>query len=250
METPPHPQLPPSQLGVLREGWRMLRRHPLLSLGLLALAVLLGQLGPVLELAARTGGSPGAQLLFAFVSLLPLEIYALPLFLARLDAELIGDPANPREGWRPGFESRWLRVFGAKLLVVSMGAVGCVLILPGLLTFLFFGWAPLRVLLRGERLVDALRWSGRAMLRCWPRIVQAVLAIALVWLAGQLLMRGVLAGMLPRSGDEIPDAATRLRHPAFWIAGGLAGLVHLWSSAAFLALYQRLERLAQSSEIR
>lgn len=252
METPPSaPASPPaSQLGALREGTALLFRHPAHSLGLLVLAVLLGQLGPALELLAKTGNSLWAQFLFARVALLPLELYALPRWLSRLDAEAADDPSNPREGWLPGFETRWLRASLAYLLLFALGGLGCLLILPGLLLFFFFGWAPIRMLLRGDPPSEALRWSGRTMLRFWPRIVQAALAVMAVGLLGVLLSVQTITAMLPAGTPENADALLRLRHPAFWLAGSLAGLVSLWSGAAFLALYHRLEKLVQSSESR
>ncbi|HJU84260.1 MAG TPA: hypothetical protein VJ600_08615 [Holophagaceae bacterium] len=230
------------------EGTRLLVRHPGITFGLLLFAVLLGQLGPALELLAGAPNTVPAQLVFGFAALLPLEIYALPRWLARLDAETVDAPANPRSGWQPGFDQRWLRAFGAKMLVLLLGAMGCVLILPTLLVFTFFGWAPLRMLLRGDRLGEAMRWSGRAMVRVWPRMVQAALAILIVWMLGQLLLRWEVGVAFPSALEEAPEAMVRLRHPAFWIAGAIAGIFHLWTSAAFLALYQRLERLVQSSE--
>lgn len=250
METPVRNPVPPSQLGALAEGLALLRKHPWTALGLVLLAVLLGQLGPALELLAGATDNRAAQVVLGFAALLPLELYALPRWLAHLDAEGVDDPSNPASGWRPDFERRWLPAFAAKMLVLVLGALGCGLILPGLVIFTFFGWAPTRMLLRGDRLGAALRWSGRAMLRTWPRIVQAALLILAIWMLGQLLIGLALGPVLPQDPQAIPDALLRLRHPAFWIAGAINGLLYLWISAAFLALYHRLERLVQTSASR
>ena len=88
------------------------------------------------------------------------------------------------------------------------------------------------------------------MARFWPRILQTVLAILAVWLLAQLLMQFEVSRLLPEALNDPPPAAVRLRHPAFWLAGLIAGSFHLWSSAALLALYLRLEKLVQSSEIK
>jgi hypothetical protein len=231
---------PPSQLAALPEGAALLLRRPLLALGLVAMAMVLGQLGPALELAARSGGGQASQALFSFVALLPLEIYALPRWSASLDAELAQDPANPKEEWTLRFEARWLKAFGAKLLVLPF----CLPI------FAMFGWAPLRVLLRGDSLMEALRWSGRAMLRFWPRVVQAALAIFIVLLLGAMAILAATTAWIPAAAQTDLTALTRLRHPAFWMASACSGLFSLWATAAVLCLYHRLERLVQSSESR
>ncbi len=88
------------------------------------------------------------------------------------------------------------------------------------------------------------------MLRTWPRMVQAALVIFAVWMLAQLLIGLALSPLLPQDPEATLDALLRLRHPAFWIANAVNGLFYLWTSAAFLALYHRLERLVQTSASR
>ena len=80
MRTPP-----PSHLGALLEGLRLLKRHPWLALALAFLAMLLAQLGPALELAAGVGPNLILQAIFGFAGLLPLEMYFIPRLQAQLD---------------------------------------------------------------------------------------------------------------------------------------------------------------------
>ena len=224
----------------------MLRRHPLPFLGLAVLAMALAQLGPALELAARVGPSLLIQPIFGFAGLLPLEMYFIPRMQARLDAELRDAPGNPAGSWREVFEGRWLRAFLLRLgLSVAIGLGLLCFLIPGILVLTLFGWAPLRVLLRGDAPVPALRWSQTAMARQWPRIVQAVLAMLLVALVYQIAAGWALDRLLPAVDPEVgPGALLRLKHPAFWIFNLLGGALNLWLSCSLLALYHRLETAA------
>ncbi len=246
MRTPP-----PSHLGALSEGLRLLRRHPWLTLGLATLAMLLAQLGPALELAAGVGPSLALQAIFGFAGLLPLEMYFIPRLQARLDAETRGDAANPAETWQEAFEGRWLRTFLARLGISVAIGVGLVMFLiPGILILALFGWAPMRMLLRGDGLLVALKWSQSAMVRHWPRIVQAVLAMALVALTYQMGASWALDRLLPPLDPDLgPGALLRLRHPALWGFNLLGGTLNLWLSCALLALYQRLEASVRPPEV-
>lgn len=236
--------VPPSHLGCLREGISLLRRHPALTLGLALLSMLLGQLGPALELAAKASSNQLAQVFFGFMGILPMQMYFLPRFQARLDAEVLNSPQNRLEVWTSTFDTRWLLAFGIWLLFV----LGMLLILPGIVLLAFFGWAPLRVLLRGDSLMDAFRWSQAAMMRNWPRVVQVVLAMVMVFLAYLMVSTYALAHVLPSLNPDLgPDAWLRLRHPAFWILGFTSGLLNLWLTTSLLALYHRLEAMAQAS---
>lgn len=221
----------------------MLRRHPLPFLGLAVLAMALAQLGPALELAARVGPSLLIQPIFGFAGLLPLEMYFIPRMQARLDAELRDAPGNPAGSWREVFEGRWLRAFLLRLgLSVAIGLGLLCFLIPGILVLTLFGWAPLRVLLRGDTATAALRWSQAAMARQWPRIVQAVLAMLLVALVYQIAAGWALDRLLPAVDPEVgPGALLRLKHPAFWIFNLLGGALNLWLSCSLLALYHRLE---------
>lgn len=248
-----------SHLGALPEGLRLLRRHPALSVGLALLAMGLAQLGPALELAAATGPTQLLQPIFGFVSLLPFEMFFLPRLQAQLDAEGLDHPGNPAAGWREAFDARWLRSFLVRLgISLAIGAnlaiglaiglatgftLGAVLfVIPGIVILTLFGWAPLRLLLRGETILQSLRWSQAAMLRHWPRVIQAVLAMLLVAFLYQIgvswALDRVLPGMDPNLG---PPPLVRLKHPAFWVFSLATGALNLWLSCALLALFQRLE---------
>lgn len=240
---------PPSHLGSLRDGISLLRRHLALTFGLAVLAMLLAQLGPALELAAKAGRDPLLQPLFGAVGLLPLEMYVLPRLQARLDAERLDHPKNRRESWIQTFDGRWLMTFGVRMLLSALVGVGLVVfILPGILLLTIFGWAPMRVLLRGDRLMEAFRWSQTSMARHWPRVVQAVLAMVLLLLIYQAATGYALGHFVPALVSETgADAWLRLKHPAFWVLGFTGGLLNLWLSATMLALYHRLEAAVQAS---
>lgn len=241
--------MPPSYLGSLREGLALLKRHPVLVLGLSLLAMLLAQLGPALEIAAHAGRNPMLQPLFGAVGLLPMEMYLLPRLQAQLDAERLDPPQNRRNDWTRTFDQRWLPTFGARMLLSLAVGVGLVMLfLPGLLILTLYGWVPLRILLRGDRLAEAIRWSQAAMVKHWLRVVHVVLGVLLILVIYQAIMAVALARILPGLDPNLgPDAWFRLRHPLFWIIGWSGGLLNVWVSATLLALYHRLEAAVQAS---
>jgi hypothetical protein len=243
------PTPPLSHLGALREGLALLRRHPALSLGLAVLAMGLAQLGPALELAAGAGPSLLLQPIFGFAGLLPLEMYFIPRLQAQLDAETLDVPGNPATGWQGTFDGRWLRTFLVRLgISVAIGLGLLLFLVPGIVILTLFGWAPLRMLLRGDGLLAALRWSQAAMARHWLRIAQAVLAMILVALVYQVGASWALDRLLPATDPDMgPTALLRLKHPAFWVFNLLGGALNLWLSCALLALYQRLEAAVAGS---
>ncbi len=245
MRTPP-----PSHLGALSEGFKLLKRHPWLVLGLAVLAMFLAQLGPALELAAGVGPNLIFQAIFGFAGLLPLEMYFIPRLQAQLDAETRNDAANSLGGWREAFDGRWLRTFLARLAIsVAIGLGLLLFLIPGILILTLFGWAPMRMLLRGDGLLAALKWSQATMVRNWPRVIQAVLAMMLVAMAYQMAASWALDRLLPTMDPDLgPGALLRLRHPAFWCFNLLGGTLNLWLSCALLALYQRLEASVQPVE--
>ena len=237
----------PSHLGALREALALLRRHPGLSLGLALLATVLAQLGPALELAAGVSPSPITQLVFGMVGLLPMTMYFHPWLQARLDAETRNLAGNPEAIWQATFDTRWLRTFVFVMgLGVAVGLGVALFVLPGIILLTLFGWGPLHMLLRGDDLLSSLRWSQAAMVRHWPRIVQAVLAIALIVLVYMTSVGLVMNKLLPSlDSDQIPSALLRLKHPAFWVFSFLNSLMNLWMSCTLLALYHRLEASLQ-----
>ncbi len=236
---------PRSQSGALADGFRFLARRPGWTLGLLILGTLLGQLGPVLEILAKVGPNLMMQKALAWAGFLPMQIYFTPRWISRLDADLLDAPGNPQARWPNLFDQRWLGAFVANLMVQLIGTIGLfVLVIPGIVIFTLAGFAPMRMLLRGDIFPDALRWSARAMARHWPRVVQAALAILLVTFAGALGLALAQNAVFARFGLEGPDAWTRLKHPLIWASQALGTLTLLWVSASFLSLFQRLERLA------
>lgn len=223
----------------------MLRRHPWQFLGLALLAMLLAQLGPALELAAGAGSNPLLQPVFGFVGLLPLEMYFIPRFQAQLDADI-----QSTASWREAFDRRWLPTFLARIGISMAIGVGVLLfIIPGIVIMTLFGWAPLRMLLRGDGFLPALKWSQAAMTRHWPRIVQAVLAMMLVALVYQGLSLWAMEQLVPSADSNLgPAAMLRLKHPAFWVFNLTSGTLNLWLSCALLALFRRLEAQVQAPQ--
>lgn len=221
----------------------MLRRHPWQFLSLAFLAMVLAQLGPALELAAGAGPNPLLQPIFGFAGLLPLEMYFIPRFQAQLDAEIQNTTA-----WREAFDHRWLPTFLARIGISMAIGVGVLLfIIPGIVIMTLFGWAPLRMLLRGDGFLPALKWSQAAMARHWPRIVQAVLAMMLVALVYQGISIWAMERLVPSADPNLgPGALLRLKHPAFWVFNLTSGMLNLWLSCALLALFRRLETQVDS----
>ncbi len=238
------PAPPRSQSGALADGFRFLAKRPGWTLGLLILGMALGQLGPALEILLKADQNPLMGMALAWAAVLPMELYFIPRWISWLDADLVKDAANPMERWPGLFDQRWLRAFGAGLAVQILGGIGLVVfIIPGVIVFTLAGFAPMRILLRGESFPDALRWTARAMARHWPRVVQAALSILLLVFAGALGLALAQNAVFARFGADGPDAWTRLKHPMAWASQALGTLTLLWMSAAFLSLYQRLERL-------
>jgi hypothetical protein len=142
-----------------------------------------------------------------------------------------------------------LRTFLARLgLSVAIGLGLLLFLVPGIAILVLFGWAPLRMLLRGDALLPALKWSQSSMVRHWPRVIQAVLAMILVALIYQMGAGWALDRLLPASDPDLgPSALLRLKHPAFWVFNLTGGALNLWLSCALLALYHRLEAVIQPS---
>ncbi len=228
---------PSSDLGVLLEGWRSLRRHPSALAGLVAVGTLLGAVGPLLQRFMPLPQEPAATYLIGAAGMLPMELYFLPRFLLRLDAEGPGHPQNPAEGWRETFEQRWLRTVVAKIGInVAIGIGILPFVLPGLFLLFAFGWAPLRVLLRGEPILVAMRESFALMRRSWRRAFLMVsAALTVTFFAAACLMAA--GGLLLPS----PEAWRTLAHPVPWLINAASVAVNVWLSTTLLAAYRRLE---------
>jgi hypothetical protein len=232
---------PKTDLASLREGTRYLTRRPGATLGIAALGMALAALSPLLQLNVGLPDDPWTDMALTFVSLLPLELYFIPRFLIAADAESGDNPLNLPGEWRTRFEERWLRAFWAKALVALTACVGLSLaIIPGFLVLLAFGWTPMRVLLRGEPLLQAAKGSYQMMVRAWQRILMATSAMAVIYLSANVLLSWLLSVWLP---DPV-SAEARLAHPLVWIGNFLGCLLSLWLSTCLLALYRRVEGTA------
>jgi hypothetical protein len=228
---------PASDLAVLREGWLALQKRPAGFAGLVAVGMLLGAVGPLLQRLVNLPTDPTTSYLVGVAGLFPMELYFLPRFLLRLDAEGLGHPQNPAEGWRAAFEARWLRMVLAKVGINLAIGVGILpFILPGLFLLFAFGWAPMRVLLRGEPILVAMRESFALMRRSWRRAFLMVsAALTVTFFAAACLMAA--GGLLLPS----PEPWRTLAHPVPWLFNAASVAVNVWLSATLLATYQRLE---------
>ncbi len=230
-----------SDLRTLIEGARLLLRRPRSVFALLAVGTLLGAVGPLLQWWTKRNDDP-AYLLLGMVGMLPWELYFLPRFLARTDAEALGGPLNPAADWQGRFEERWLRTLASKValnLAVAFGLLA--LLVPGLLVLFAFGWAPYRVLLRGESLPAAMRGSLAMMRQGWRRALLMVGAAFLVAFSATLGLVAVASAFHPGSGP-LP-----LRSPLRWVLEALSVAVSLWLSATLLVAFEKLEAYAEPS---
>lgn len=229
---------PLADLAALSEGLRMLRRRPRAVLALLLAGAVLAAVGPLLQ---RWSGrsDPMAVLLLGAAGMLPWELYVLPRFLARVDAEERDRADNPAQSWRDHFEARWLRTVAVKVglnLAVGFGLLA--LLVPGLLVLFAFGWAPYRVLLRGESFGVALRGSLAMMREGWRRALLMVGATFAVAFGGILALQALVAVFHPAPGP-LP-----LGSPLRWGVELVSVALSLWLSTALLAAYQRLEAVS------
>ena len=227
----------PSPLSLLWDGSKLALRHPWISLAICILGTGLGGLAPLLMVRGGLGDNPAIESLLFFVALLPLDFYFLPRLALRLDAETLGHPKNPIDGWREAFEVRWLRAFGAKVLLGMAAGLGILLfILPGLVVLFCFGWAPMRVLLRGESIREACIGSLDLMRRLWPLAVSRALLVLLIGMTISGSMQYAIGAFHP-----LTDPKSELLSPLFWGEQFLGSMVSVWTATSLLALYQRLE---------
>lgn len=233
----------PTPLTVLRAALRLLRRHLGWVAGIAGLVALLSALAPLLQLRFHLGDDLVTQAALRAATLLPLELYVLPRFLAMVDAETRDLPQNPRAQWQARFEERWLKTFGARLLLYVVCGTGLMFfVIPGLVALAIFGWAPFLVLLRGEPVLQAFRGSAALMAKLWPVALRAVLPIFGLYLVVALGIGLGLDKLIPE-----PSPWQRLTHPLLWISQAVAGLLEVALSVVLLALFQALEAFQSSS---
>lgn len=225
---------------LLLEGTKLALRHPWVSLSICILGAGLGGLAPLLMVLGGLGDNPVMESLLFFAALLLLDMYFLPRLALRLDAESLGHQNNPATGWKAAFEARWMRAFGAKLLLGFVAGVGILLfILPGLVVLFCFGWAPTRVLLRGESIREACTGSLDLMRRLWPIAVSRTLLVLLVGMALSGSVQYIIETIHP-----LENPLSELQSPLFWGAQLLGSMVSVWTTTCLLVLYQKLESLA------
>lgn len=220
----------------LRRGFEFLWHQPLWSLGLAVLGTLLSALAPLLQIRSHLPDIPAVIMGLTLAATLPLDLYFVPRFLLALDAEALDHPRNPKTEWRATFEARWLLAFATRMLLYLLVSVGSLLILPGLIFLVLCGWAPMRVLLRGESIGEAMKGSALTMAKLWPKVVLAVCVLGSVCFLASAMCTLGLTHSLPE-----PTPWQRLTHPAIWAANFVNLLFSLWLSAALLSLFHRIE---------
>ncbi|BDU73527.1 hypothetical protein [Mesoterricola silvestris] len=231
---------PKSDLASFSEGMALLARRPLASLALAAAGMVLAALPPLLQIKVGLPDDDVVRFVLTFACLIPLEMYVIPRFLAEADASRGDRTLNPPAGWAHLFEERWMPAMAARILLYAGVFLGMVLlIVPGLMILFAFGWAPLRVLLRGEPLPVAARGSLRMMVRAWRRVMLVVLALAALYLAYMAVLALALTPM-----GEAPTPWVRLTHPGMWVGNFFGTLLNLWTSTTVLALFRRVEGFA------
>lgn len=212
-----------------------------MTLGIATLGVLLSALGPLLQIMMKLPQEPITELALRAVSVLPLELYFVPRFLAQLDAETTCHARNNADQWKMNFEQRWLKAFGIRMLLyLAVGGGLAMLVLPGLLLLAIFGWAPLRVLLRGDAFLTAAKNSMTLMGKAWPWVFRAALLFLAAYLICIVGVGWSLQKLLPDPGPW-----QRLTHPLMWLGHFIGGLLDLLLSTSFLALYLAVEPLLE-----
>jgi hypothetical protein len=232
----------PPDFDAFKEGYRFLTRRPLAILGLAAAGAALGALPPLLQIRSGLPDTDIVRLALLFAGLFPLDMYLVPRFLAEADASRGDRPENPAAAWAELFDGRWMRAMGCRLLLYcALGFGFMALVVPGLVILFAFGWAPTRVLLRGESLADAARGSFRIMVRAWRRVLSVFFVLVAVNLVGLMILSSLL---LPLGENPTPWA--RLTHPLIWLANFLSIFMNLWTSTTLLALFRRVEAAPES----
>jgi hypothetical protein len=238
----------PSSWSILRDGSKLALRHPWISLAICILGTGLGGLAPLLMVRGGLGDNLAIESLLFFVAVLPLDMYFLPRLVLRLDAETLGhakNPGNVGDAWKEAFEARWLHAFGAKVLLGIAAGLGILMfILPGFAVLFCFGWAPTRVLLRGESLREACLGSLDLMRRLWPLAVSRVLLVLLIGMTVSGSVQYAIGAYHPLTSPK-----AELLSPLFWGEQFLGTIVSVWTATSLLALYQKLESFSDEMSL-
>ena len=234
----------PSPLEILATGLGHLRRHPFLTLGIVALGALLSALATVLQTRLRLQDDLTTQAALGFAAMIPLLLYVVPRFLAYLDAEHLDHPKNALVHWKDHFEARWLKTFGARMLLYLLAGLGATMcFFPGIFVLAVFGWTPLRVLLRGDALVPAARTSLALMAKTWPLVLRTILLILGAYLFVMVCVVSGIAFLI-----QEPTPWQRLTHPAMWGGRLVMSLLDLALSVCLLVLYHAIEPTLEAPE--
>jgi len=233
-------------------SFRWLSRHPLLILGVSALWAVLLTLAPYIQIRAHISPELTRTTILNLVLTLPMEFFFLPMLLAFVDAESHGHPSNPLAGWRSTFESRWGPAALARLILYVLTCVGMVaFIIPGVLIFVFLGWMPMYVLLRGGTVAKAARWSYLVMASELKRVLLGALPILVLYLAALLVLGTLGDKWAPQptlretaSWGNLLQLWMHFHHPFYWVLSLLTAFVNVWMSLAFLALFHGVENEA------
>lgn len=228
-----------------RQGAAWLWAFPAWTWSLVLLGTGLQALAPWLQMQAGLPENLLVTQTLIYATTLPLTLYAMPRYVLFLDATVLNSPLNPQKNWAETFESRWVRLLGAKILVGLGVLVGFfALVIPGLMIWAAFGWAPTLVLTRGFDLKRAFRGSLRIMAVHAPKIIFTVLGATLLLL---VISMGA-ASFLPGEDKDFTPLF-RLRHPLVWVFNALETLSGVWLSATLLALFHQIEAPAGEAEI-
>lgn len=235
---------PKADLACLAEGSGYLLRRPAVSLGLAVLGMLLAALGPLLQAGFHLPKDEVTTALLGSVGVMPMMLYFLPRFIAEADAFRGGRPQNPHPEWQRHFDQRLLKALGAHFLLWTLVALFWALVIPSLLLLAAFGWAPTRVLLRGESLAEAARGSLRMMALGWRRAVLPVLAIL-----GVLVLAGVGVAAAQqwelKATQGLVDPLLAIKRPLPWLMNFGTQFMSVWTTACLLAVFRRLESAAE-----
>ena len=224
-------------LSVFSTGIRWLVRHPAPVLGIALFWTVLMIVAPWAQIKAGVPDEFPLTSVVNLVFMLPVEFYALPMFMTFVDAKSRQHPANLPQEWKSNFEARWRSAVAARVVLYLGTSFGIALfIIPGLIIFFFLAWMPVYILLRGGNLIHAARWSVQLMLREWPRIMVAALPLFVIYV---FLILGL--SHATATWGLGTDLWQRFHHPIYWLSYVLSAIINIWFSLSILALFQHVE---------